>query len=597
VSEPVLDVSGLRVELRDGAPIVSDVSFTVGRGEIVGLVGESGSGKTTTALALLGFTRSGAQIVSGSVVAAGTDLLRLDEVERRRLRGKVISYVAQDPGSALNPGFRLRGQVGEMVRAHAAGPLDTILRRKLEAVRLPATAEFRRRYPHQLSGGQQQRLAIAIALACDPPIVVLDEPTTGLDVVTQAHILAELTRIRRETGVAMVYVSHNLAVVGEIADRVVVMYGGRVVESGPTRSVLSAPRHPYTSGLVASTPDHLVPRRMHGMPGSAVDVRHRPPGCPFAPRCPQRISVCDEAMPAEEAVADSHLVCCYEWRRTPPIALGEEITAAQTRFEPPRLLSVESLQAVHRTADGAVVAASDVSFTIAAGESVALVGESGSGKTTIARCIAGLHPFSGGRIVFDGEELANRARRRSRAARRRIQIVFQNPHDSLNPRHTSGDAIAWPLRRLQRLGRAAATAETERLLDAVRLPRALIGRYPRELSGGERQRVAIARALAAAPEILVCDEITSALDVSVQAAILELLAELRSSFSLSLLFISHDLGVVAALADRTLVLDRGTVVEEGQTGELLRAPTATYTKQLLTAAPRLDVFPEQPATQ
>ena len=375
MSDPILTASELRVELHDGTPIVSDVSFSVGRGEIVGLVGESGSGKTTTALALLGFTRPGVKIAGGSVVAAGIDLLRLDEQARRRVRGKVISYVAQDPSAALNPGFRLRGQLNEMVRAHSGGSIDPILARKLEAVHLPATAEFARRYPHQLSGGQQQRLAIAIALACDPAIAILDEPTTGLDVITQARILAELGRIRRETGVAMVYVSHNLAVVGEIADRVVVMYGGRIVESGPTATVLGAPRHPYTRGLVASTPDHLIPRRLHGMPGSAVDVRHRPPGCPFAPRCTQRIAVCDEAMPAPEVVSGSHVVCCYEWSRTPPVALGEEIPAA-TPIEVPALLLVERLEAIHRTAAGVVVAASDLSFQIAAGESVALVGES-----------------------------------------------------------------------------------------------------------------------------------------------------------------------------------------------------------------------------
>jgi peptide/nickel transport system ATP-binding protein len=589
VSDTVLEVEGLRVELRDRLPIVSEISFAVSRGEIVGLVGESGSGKTTTGLALLGYTRPGARIVGGNVVVDGTNLLQLSEAERRHLRGKVISYVAQDPSSALNPGFRIRVQMDEILRAHAAGRVNELLGPKLESVRLPTTTEFESRYPHQLSGGQQQRLAIAIALACNPAIAILDEPTTGLDVVTQAHILSELSRIRRETGIAMVYVTHNLAVVGEIADRVIVMYGGRIVESGSAATVLRAPRHPYTRGLVASTPDHLVPRRLKGMPGAAVDVRHRPPGCPFAPRCAQRVARCDQAMPTQEAAGPSHFVSCYEWRSTPALTLGAEIAPTKPRGEPP-LLSVEHLEAGHRTADGVVVAASDVSFGIASGESVALVGESGSGKTTIARCISGLHPFSKGRIALDGEPLANRARRRSRTARRRIQIIFQNPHDSLNPRHAVGDAIERPLRRLRKLSRKEAVEETGRLLEAVRLSAALRASYPRELSGGERQRVAIARALAAAPDLLVCDEITSALDVSVQAAVLDLLAELRKEFSLALLFISHDLGVVAALADRTLVLDRGTVIEQGATGDLLRAPTAAYTKELLAAAPRLDVF-------
>jgi peptide/nickel transport system ATP-binding protein len=323
------------------------------------------------------------------------------------------------------------------------------------------------------------------------------------------------------------------------------------------------------------------------MPGAAVDVRARPNGCPFAPRCPQRIDVCTTAMPEPEEADAGRVVRCYRWRDTPPLAAGEPIVAAALARRPP-LLSVEGLEAVHRSRKGVVVAAADVSFQVAHGEAVALVGESGSGKTTIARCIAGLHPFSAGRILFDGRELANGARRRPPEPRKRIQIVFQNPNDSLNPRHTVGGAIAWPLRKLRGLDRNRAAVETARLLEAVRLPASLSVRYPRELSGGERQRVAIARALAAGPDLLVCDEITSALDVSVQAAILELLAELRGDFSLSLLFISHDLGVVAAVADRILVLNRGEVVEEGRTGRLLQEPAADYTRQLLAAAPRLE---------
>jgi peptide/nickel transport system ATP-binding protein len=496
--------------------------------------------------------------------------------------------VAQDPSAALNPGFRLKTQIGEMARSHEAGPLDDLLTRKLSSVRLPSTPEFADRYPHQLSGGQQQRFAIAIALSCDPAVAVLDEPTTGLDVVTQAHILEELRRIRDQTGVAMVYVSHDLAVVSEVADRVLVMYAGRLVEAGDTRSVLRRPRHPYTRGIVSSVPDHLVPRRLHGMPGTAADVRGRPAvGCPFAPRCPQQIHVCTQSMPEAETVASGHLVRCYRWHETPELALGEPIASARVERKSP-LLAVERLEAAYRTRGGVIVAASGISFDVAYGESVALVGESGSGKTTIARCIAGLHPFSAGRIALDGRELANRARERNPDARRRIQIVFQNPNESLNPRHSVQTALVWPLRRLRRLGRVEAAAESSRLLEAVRLPAALAARFPRELSGGERQRVAIARALAAGPDLLVCDEITSALDVSVQATILELLTELRNQFSLSLLFISHDLGVVAAVAERTLVLDRGILVEQGETRGLLRQPAAEYTRALLAAAPRLD---------
>jgi peptide/nickel transport system ATP-binding protein len=322
------------------------------------------------------------------------------------------------------------------------------------------------------------------------------------------------------------------------------------------------------------------------MVGVAVGVGERPPGCAFAPRCPQRVERCSEEQPPAEDAGPGRRVRCFEWARTPPLVLEPPLDVQAARVAVP-LLTVESLRALHRGRDGVVVAADDVSFDVPAGSCVALVGESGSGKTTIARCIAGLHEPDAGRILLDGVELGARARNRTREARRRIQIVFQNPGDSLNPRRTVGDEIARPSRILRGLRGAELESETIRLLERVRLPARLARRYPRELSGGERQRVAIARALAAAPDLLVCDEITSALDVSVQAAVLELLAELRIDLGLALLFISHDLGVVASIADRVLVLEHGVVREQGLVGELLARPADEYTRALVAAAPRL----------
>jgi peptide/nickel transport system ATP-binding protein len=512
----VLHAEGLTVELPGGRAAVDDVSIAVKPGEILGLVGESGSGKTTLALALLGYARPGCRIVAGSVEVAGTRLTGLSETEVRRHRGRVVSYVPQDPASALNPSLRVGDAVGDVAEEHGGGSGRDRVLQALERVHLPGDPSFARRYPHELSGGQQQRVTIATALVCEPAAVVMDEPTTGLDVVTQARILEEVERLRSERGIAVVYVSHDLAVVASIADRVAVMYEGRIVEEGEATQVIMRPRHEYTQRLVASIPQLVERSRYAGATGPAI-------------------------------------------------------------------LSVEGLRALH----GRVSVVDDVSFKVAAGACLAIVGESGSGKTTIARCVAGLHAPAAGGIRLYGEPLAPRAGSRTRPQRRRLQIVFQNPYDSLNPRRRIRDEIARPARLLRGISASDAEAEVAGLLERVRLPSRLANRYPGELSGGERQRVAIARALAAGPELLVCDEITSALDVSVQAAVLELLQELRAELGLSLLFISHDLAVVGAVADDVLVLEGGRVRETGSTAQVLSSPQDDYTRRLLEAAPSL----------
>ena len=596
MTDDALVLDDLRVELRGGGgAIVDGVSLRVSAGEILGIVGESGSGKTTTALALLGYCGPGARITSASLTVAGHRLDPDDERRTRRLRGRIVSYVPQDPASSLNPALRIGRALRDMLDEHRAD-VDATLdpTATLAAVDLPADPGFLRRFPHQLSGGQQQRVMIAMSLTCQPPLVVLDEPTTGLDVVTQAHVLEELRRLRIERSLAMVYVSHDLAVVSSIADRVAVMYAGRVVEEGPTRDVLEHPRHPYTCGLVESIPDHLHPRVLASMPGTAPGPGERPPGCAFEPRCGQRRPGCVESIPMLETVTHRRSVRCFEWRSTPRVAarMLPHVGAPAVAGAP--LLRIEGLAAEHRGHEGSpVVAASGVSFALARGGCTALVGESGSGKTTIARCVVGLHAPSAGEIVLDGVPLAGVAAGRNREQRRLIQLVFQNPYDSLNPRQRVADEIARPARVLRGLGAADARAEVAGLLERVRLPARAGARFPGELSGGERQRVAIARALAAHPALLVCDEVTSALDVSVQAAVLELLHELRRELGVSLLFISHDLGVVASIADNLLVLERGVVCEEGAVGTVLASPGHPYTRRLLEAAPRLP-DPDEP---
>ncbi len=586
--DPLVSVEGLRVQTTWDMPIVEDVSFSLAAGEALGIVGESGSGKTTTLLAMLGYSQPGTAIIDGSVRIGGVTMTPAKRRAQRKLRGKVVSYVPQNPAGSLNPSMRVGNAILDMIRAHHdAGTAARPVADALERVGLSGTSEFQKRFPHQLSGGQQQRVCIAVALVCEPPVIVLDEPATGLDVITQARLLDELVRLRTEVGVAMVYVTHDLAVVASFADRIAVMYAGRIVEQGPTAEILQRPKHPYTRGLLDSIPDHAKPRRLEPIPGVAVGTGDRPPGCAFAPRCSLHIPACDASMPALREVGAFHASRCLRPEDVTNSAPSPPAVRRESLVSPSPVLSVRGLRAEHRGRGEVVVAAQNVSFTVNRGECVALVGESGSGKTTIARTIAGLHPIAAGQILLEDENLPPATRMRSRSQRQRIQIVFQDPSDALNPRHTVRSAIARPAQLLRGLSHPDADSEVDRLLGLVRLPRTLGDRYPPELSGGERQRVGIARALAATPEVMICDEITSALDVSVQAAVLSLISELRESLGLSILLITHDLGVVSSIADRVLVLEKGAIVESGDTAVLLTSPEHPYTKSLLAAAPSL----------
>jgi peptide/nickel transport system ATP-binding protein len=586
VSPPVLSVQGLVLTTRAGRRIVDGVSLEVGKGELLGVVGETGCGKTSTALACLGFFRPGIKHAGGMIVVAGEKISAIPERRRRELRGKVISYVPQEPGVALNPSLRIGEQIRRMVALHSpTDDEDAVVANAVERVELPGTKEFLRRYPHQLSGGQQQRVAIAVALACRPAVVILDEPTTGLDVLVQAGLLDEIKRLQAATGVAMVYVSHDVAAVASIADQMAVMYAGRIVEQGPTNAVIGTPRHPYTRGLIRAIPDSRAPKQLVGIPGLAARGDGWD-GCAFRDRCELRGEECS-AEPELAVIAMHHLVRCFHWdRSTSALPIAEATWHAPERVQP--LLEVTELYAAHVSRSERVVASAGVSFAIAPGECLALVGASGSGKTTIARCIAGLHVPESGVIKLGDVVVPARARDRPREIRRRIQIVFQNPYDSLNPRHTAGDAISRPARLLRGLSGSAARKQTLVLLDKVRLPAAIADRYPAELSGGERQRVAIARALAAGPDLLVCDEITSALDVSVQAAVLNVIDDLRRDLGVGVLLISHDLGVVASVASEIVVLRKGEICEMGSTREVMTCPRHEYTRELVEAAPSLE---------
>jgi len=588
---PVLTVSDLEVAARAG-DIFHGVSLELRAGEVLGLVGESGSGKSTLAMALLGHVRRGARFAGGEVLFEGQDLADVPPAILRAVRGRRIAYIPQDPAAALDPAMSVGDHIRETLAAHGAdgpgdGPggrarRDRSARRVaelLERVRLPTSAEFRNRYPHQLSGGQQQRVAIVLAFACGPGVIVCDEPTTGLDVATQAQVLEVLRDLSVEQGTATLYVSHDLAVVSWFAHRVAVMYAGEIVELGSRDHVFGDPRHPYTRRLVGATPRLKGTGLPVGIPGYAPPPGARPKGCTFAPRCLLAEDACSAAPPPLREVSAGHLIRCIKDARSGGAQSSQTVSRAAVSDDV--VLQVRGLSAAY--ARRRVL--HDVSIEVRRGQGFGVVGESGSGKTTLARCLAGLHDDYTGEVSLEQAVLARSARRRSREQQRQVQYVFQNPYMSLNPRRTVGSSIAADV-RLFKIA-PDVRAETSSLLERVGLPAAAASRMPGELSGGERQRVAIARALAAHPKVLVCDEITSSLDISVQATIVGLLASLQQDADLTLVFITHNLALVPAICDQVAVLSDGRLVELGSPGDLFSAPAHGHTRELLRATEEL----------
>ena len=588
---PVVVVQDLRVDVvEQGVDIVDEVSFQIARGEVLGLVGESGSGKTTVGLALMGHTRRGARIMRGRILVDGREILKLPTNEIRALRGRTVSYVPQDPASALNPAIRIGAQLEETLSAHGYGASREERRERLDEmldeVLLPRDKVFLARYPHQLSGGQQQRVGLAMAFACRPSVIVLDEPTTGLDVTTQAHVLDTVRDLCGVHHVAALYVSHDLAVVASLASRVAVMYSGRIVELGPRDALYHAAAHPYARRLIEAIPEMSGGHALVGIPGAAPRPGHRPPGCFFAPRCTYAVERCTEEFPPAEPVGDQHEVRCY--RKDDVLA---EAKKGRKAAEELGSLGPEEglLTAARITASyGDRQVLHEVSLAVKPQECLALVGESGSGKTTLARCISGLHREFTGDIELRGERLAPGARARGLKTRQEIQYVFQSPYGSLNPRRTVGQIVGQPLKLFFDFRRREVEARVLAMLERVALGPTVVDRYPDQLSGGERQRVAIARALVCKPSLLICDEVTSALDVSVQAAIVQLLRALQQDMGLTMLFVTHNLPLVRSIAHRIVVMSDGRVVEVGAADRVLDAPQAGYTRKLLEAIPELE---------
>jgi peptide/nickel transport system ATP-binding protein len=585
---PRLAVENLRIVMapsrrRAEADVVDEVSFTVQPGHVLGLVGESGSGKTTVALALLGLVKRGLAIGGGKVLIDGQDILALSEHELQKLRGKTVAYVPQDPGSALNPVLKVGTQLREVFAIHG-GDAERLAQVMAEAG-LEDPGPILASYPHQLSGGQQQRVALAMAFAERPRLIVLDEPTTGLDVTTQRRVLDTVRGLCRTYQVAAVYISHDLAVVAEIADHVAVMYSGRLIEIGSAGELFSTPAHPYTRGLMRAIPSLELSHQLLGMAGSPPRPGNRPAGCSFRPRCEFAIAECELREPAAVVVSDTgHAARCV--RATEVAALSGTALLARERTAPPAaepVLTISDVSVSYTTKR----VLRDISLDVGARKAVAIVGTSGSGKTTLARCVVGLHKDWTGKITFGGQELPPGVRGRTRDQLRKIQFVAQNPYGSLNPRQTIGQIIGEPLAHFTKLRAREHDKRVADALTSVALRESFAARYPDELSGGERQRVALARALVVDPELLVCDEITSALDVSVQAAIVELLLRLQAERGLALLFITHNLPLVRSIADDVTVISAGEICERGPVAQVLTAPSHSYTRQLLADVPSI----------
>ncbi|MGW8764936.1 ABC transporter ATP-binding protein [Streptomyces sp. NPDC055815] len=599
---PLLEVQGLDVEFStpDGGTLhaVRDVSFTLRRGETLAVVGESGSGKSTTALALLRMLPGTGRISGGAVRLDGEDLATAGEDRLRAVRGARIGMVFQDPMTALNPVLTVGRHLDEVLRAHGGRDKPERRARAVELLRLVGIPDPERRlddHPHQFSGGQRQRVLIAMALAGEPDILLADEPTTALDATVQDQILTLLGELTRTTGTALVLITHNMGVVARACDRVLVMYGGTVVEDGPTADVLTRPRHPYTAGLLAAVPRLSAPSgtRLTGIPGTPPDLSLPLTGCAFAARCALAEDRCHTAAPPLTAVTGTVRVACL-----PVVERAAHADDTEPPLPPPPpparidrpapgavVLAAESLSKTYGSRRRRFTALDGVSLTLAAGETLGIVGESGSGKSTLARVLAHAHPADGGRLLLDGRDVTRPGRAELHAVRRRVQMVFQDPYASLNPRMTVGEIVAEPLRAFG-IGAPGERADrVAELLRLVGLDPAAADRHPRAFSGGQRQRVGIARALAPEPAVLICDEPVSALDVSVQAQIVGLLTDLQRDLGLALVFIAHDLAVVRQVSHRIAVMHGGRIVETGDADELCERPRDPYTRALLAAAP------------
>jgi peptide/nickel transport system ATP-binding protein len=610
VQTPVLKVEHLEVIYTTRAgPIkaVRDVSFEIWPGDALGLVGESGCGKSTLAFAIMNYVAKNAEVTAGRILFRGQDIVQKSGRELNHIRGNKIAMVYQDPMAALNPSLRIGRQLTEVLVEHKVSrgveARDECIR-MLERVHMPDPFAIMERYPHQLSGGQQQRVLIAMALLTNPALLIMDEPTTGLDVTVEAGILDLISELKHEFDSTILYISHNLGVISRVADRVAVMYAGELVEGGSVRDIFLHPRHPYTIALLGCIPKISAsrqPRTLQPIRGRVPALHETPSGCVFEPRCDRARERCRLEHPDIVRTADEHLARCFYADSPHPAELKALRAAlADAKLSPSGddlVLKIEGLKTYYKAQEqglaglagrrkkGFVKAVDDVDLMAWEKSTLGIVGESGCGKTTLAKCVAGLVSPNDGKMDFIGVDVARVVEQRPVELLKELQMIFQNPDSTLNPRRSVGEAIARPLRLFRTVPSSEIRNEVLRLLEAVRLGEEYYDRLPRQLSGGERQRVALARAFAGRPTLVLCDEPLSSLDVSVQAAVMNLLLEFQQEYGTAMLFISHDLSVVYQLCDSVAVMYLGQFCEIGPTEALFEPPYHPYTEALLSAVP------------
>ena len=611
MNTPLLQIKDLHtdIEIRSGVVrALSGVDLHVNPGETLGIVGESGSGKTMTALSLMGLLPQGGKVSSGSIILDGQDLTQLPLKEKRKLRGTKVGMIFQDPLTSLNPTMKIGLQVCEPLRVHEGLSKREALERAVEILKrvgMPRPEVVINNYPHQLSGGMRQRVMIAMALVCKPRILIADEPTTALDVTTQMQILDLIDELRDEYKMGVILITHDLGVVAGHTDRVAVMYAGRIVETAPTKTLFTEPKHRYTSSLMAALPERALAAgtKLFSIPGAPPSLTNLPVGCRFAARCLWATDECRAGYPDLNG-DENHTFSCFhpvqEGDESPAVLQGklDSTSAEGVASDVPQvshevLLDVKEASREYDSAGsgffkrekGVVSAVDRVSITVKKGETYGLVGESGCGKSTVGRLIAGLEPPSGGTIELDGRDLATLKGRDAVRIHRDVQMMFQDSYAAMDPRMRIDQILAEPM-SIQKTGNARQIAERiMEILEQVGLTEEILDRYPHEFSGGQLQRIGFARSLTLAPDLIVADEPVSALDVSVQAQVLNLMKDLQAELGLSYLFISHDLAVVQYMADRIGVMYLGRIVEEGPASEVVKNPKHPYTKALIDSIP------------
>lgn len=606
--DTLLSIEDLSVRIprrKDEVQPLSGVNLTVGRGQTLGIVGESGSGKTMTALALMGLLPSNGYVSSGQITLDGKALVGMDDAELRRLRGTEVGMIFQDPMTSLNPTMTIGDQIGEPLRVHRSASKKEADEAAIDIMRrvgMPRPDKIVGDYPHQLSGGMRQRAMIAMALICRPKLLIADEPTTALDVTTQMQILDLIDDVKEEFGSSVILVTHDLAVVAGRADSVAVMYSGRVMEQAPSRELFTNPRHQYTRALLAALPEraHSADAELYSIPGSPPEITEEVTGCPFAPRCTFAQDVCHTVTPT--LGEGSHKVACHFPGGEPLTNELRSVARNAALDESKPILEVTHVSrnfpayggSLVRRKIGTVSAVADVCLTIYEGEVFGLVGESGCGKSTLGRLIAGLDDVSEGEIEVGGVRISDLRGRERKKFHAQVQMMFQDSAAAMDPRMRVDEIILEPL-NIQKVGtRAQRRDRVAALVEQIGLPRDALSRYPHEFSGGQLQRIGLARALALNPRLIVCDEPVSALDVSVQAQVLNEMRALQQRYSLAYVFISHDLSVVQYMSDRIAVMYLGKIVEYGDADSVARRPLHPYTKGLVDAVPRIeDAFTEE----